>query len=125
MPADPVPVAERKAPALTLSIDADNADLVDFTESVGIADVTVNGSFTINAAVASTLADPDQPTDGKITADELLNTAVGELATVAFAASPANPDFAASLSLTATGLMGTAPVATLTATNTALHPAPW
>ena len=124
MPADPVPVAERKAPALTLSIDADNADLVDFTETVGIADVTVNGSFTMHAAVASTLADPDQPTDGKLTADELLNTAVDELATVAFAASPATPDLAASLSLTATGLTGTAPVATLTATDTDLTTAP-
>ena len=124
MPADPVPVAERLAPSLTLSIDAAGADVVDFTESIGIADVTVNGSFTVHAAVASTLVDPDQPTDGKITVDEILNTAVDELATVAFAPSAGSPDLDATLTATATGVTGDVPLATITASDTDLTTAP-
>ncbi len=125
LPAAPVPVAERTAPALTLSVDAVDADVVDFTESIGIADVTVNGSFTIHAAIGATLADPDSPSDGKITVDELLNSAIDEMATVAFAPSSGSPDLNLSLSATVTGLTGgTPPAATITATDTDLTTAP-
>lgn len=124
-PVAPVPLADRVAPALTLSIDADAADVANFSESIGIADVEVNGAFSIHAAIAATLTDPDSPSDGKITVDELLNTAIDELATVGFAATPENPDLDFSLSASVTGLTGgDTPAAAIVAMDEDLTAAP-
>lgn len=90
------------APAITVTATATNADLGDFSTTLGFADVAVNGTANVNLGARLILNDPDAvdgSSDDRISADEWATADLATLVTPSWIDASGN-DFEAVITLT-------------------------
>jgi Ca2+-binding RTX toxin-like protein len=90
-------------PAVEVGIVDTSGSITQFQDLVGIADVTVTGSATLNLALLVDFLDPDD--DGRLTLSEWSNTSLADLVDISFKDNPGD-DVSVTLSLDSTLIDG-------------------